>query len=46
MVRIAASLDERLSSRVYDIVVQLPLRSKTGATGWRRFAISIRSAPS
>ena len=29
MVRIAASLDERLSSRVYDIVVQLPLRSKT-----------------
>ena len=33
MVRIAASLDERLSSRVYDIVVQLPLRSKMGGDG-------------
>src|SRR5262245_9441651 len=33
MVRIAASLDERLSGRVYDIVVQLPLRSKTGGDG-------------
>jgi len=33
MVRIAASLDERLSSRVYDIVVQLPLRSKTPGDG-------------
>ena len=28
LVRVAASLDEKLSSRVYDIVVQLPLRSK------------------
>lgn len=33
MVRIAASLDERLSTRVYDIVVQLPLRSKTPGDG-------------
>ena len=33
MVRIAASLDERLSSRVYDIVVQLPLRSKVPGDG-------------
>src|ERR1043165_6458227 len=29
LVRIAASLDERLSARVYDVVVQLPLRSRT-----------------
>ncbi len=27
LVRIAATLDERLSARVYDIVVQLPLRA-------------------
>ena len=33
MVRIAASLDERLSTRVYDIVVQLPLRSKVPGDG-------------
>src|ERR1700742_783361 len=33
MVRVAASLDERLSSRVYDIVVQLPLRSKMPGDG-------------
>ena len=33
MVRIAASLDERLSSRVYDIVVQLPLRAKMPGDG-------------
>ena len=28
LVRVAASLDEKLSSRVYDIMVQMPLRSK------------------
>src|ERR1043165_1157211 len=33
LVRIAASLDERLSSRVYDIVVQLPLRSRMPGDG-------------
>src|SRR3954467_2764912 len=33
MVRIAASLDERLSARVYDIVVQLPLRSRMPGDG-------------
>ncbi|MGB9366369.1 MAG: type I secretion system permease/ATPase [Xanthobacteraceae bacterium] len=33
MVRIAASLDERLSTRIYDIVVQLPLRSKMPGDG-------------
>src|SRR5205085_6009369 len=33
LVRIAASLDERLSSRVYDIVVQLPLRAKMPGDG-------------
>src|SRR3954462_12367870 len=33
LVRVAASLDERLSSRVYDIVVQLPLRAKTPGDG-------------
>src|SRR6266850_210652 len=33
LVRIAATLDERLSGRVYDIVVQLPLRSKTMGDG-------------
>jgi ATP-binding cassette subfamily C protein len=33
MVRIAATLDERLSGRVYDIVVQMPLRSKTPGDG-------------
>jgi len=33
MVRIASSLDERLSGRVYDIVVQLPLRAKTPGDG-------------
>jgi PrtD family type I secretion system ABC transporter len=33
LVRIAASLDERLSSRIYDIVVQLPLRSKMPGDG-------------
>ena len=33
MVRIAATLDERLSARVYDIVVQLPLRTKAQGDG-------------
>jgi PrtD family type I secretion system ABC transporter len=33
LVRIAASLDERLSTRVYDIVVQLPLRSRMPGDG-------------
>src|SRR5439155_8933598 len=33
MVRIAATLDERLSGRVYDIVVQMPLKSKTPGDG-------------
>src|ERR1044072_189395 len=33
LVRIAATLDERLSGRVYDIVVQMPLRSKTPGDG-------------
>src|SRR5436305_14586310 len=33
LVRIAATLDERLSSRVYDIVVQLPLRTKAQGDG-------------
>src|SRR5947207_7444280 len=33
LVRVAASLDERLSGRVYDIVVQLPLRAKTPGDG-------------
>src|SRR5437763_3433440 len=33
LVRIAASLDERLSARVYDIVVQLPLRSRMPGDG-------------
>src|SRR5438132_5391654 len=33
LVRVAASLDERLSSRVYDIVVQLPLRAKMPSDG-------------
>src|SRR5437763_436164 len=33
LVRVAASLDERLSGRVYDLVVQLPLRSKTPGDG-------------
>src|SRR5687767_475900 len=33
LVRVAASLDERLSGRVYDMVVQLPLRSKTAGDG-------------
>src|SRR5262245_32548778 len=33
LVRIAATLDERLSSRVYDIVVQLPLRTRGPGDG-------------
>lgn len=33
LVRIAAFLDERLSGRVYDIVVQLPLRTKSQGDG-------------
>src|SRR5437764_5312652 len=33
LVRVAASLDERLSGRVYDLVVQLPLRSKAPGDG-------------
>ena len=33
MVRIAASLDERLSAKVYDIVVQMPLRAKAQGDG-------------
>jgi len=33
LVRIAATLDERLSARVYDLVVQLPLRAKTPGDG-------------
>src|SRR3954467_5343871 len=33
LVRVAASLDERLSGRVYDMVVQLPLRSKMAGDG-------------
>jgi PrtD family type I secretion system ABC transporter len=33
MVRIAATLDERLSARVYDIVVQLPLKTRAQGDG-------------
>src|SRR5947207_1499536 len=33
LVRVAASLDERLSGRVYDLVVQLPLRANTPGDG-------------
>src|ERR1700742_2285481 len=33
LVRIAATLDERLSARVYDIVVQLPLRTRGQGDG-------------
>src|SRR5882724_12214941 len=33
MVRVAATLDERLSAKVYDIVVQLPLRTKAQGDG-------------
>jgi ATP-binding cassette subfamily C protein len=33
LVRIAATLDERLSARVYDIVVQLPLKTKSQGDG-------------
>src|SRR3979409_1701970 len=33
MVRVAATLDERLSGRVYDIVVLLPLRTKGQGDG-------------
>jgi ATP-binding cassette subfamily C protein len=33
LVRIAATLDERLSARVYDIVVQLPLRTRSQGDG-------------
>jgi ATP-binding cassette subfamily C protein len=33
LVRIAATLDERLSTRVYDIVVNLPLRTKAQGDG-------------
>ena len=40
LVRIAATLDERLSARVYDIVVQLPLRARAPGDGSRRCATS------
>ncbi|TMJ01406.1 MAG: type I secretion system permease/ATPase [Alphaproteobacteria bacterium] len=33
LVRVAATLDERLSGRVYDLVVQLPLRSRIPGDG-------------
>jgi PrtD family type I secretion system ABC transporter len=33
MVRVAATLDERLSARVYDIVVQLPLKTRGQGDG-------------
>src|ERR1041385_5929603 len=33
LVRVAATLDERLSGRVYDLVVQMPLRSRTPGDG-------------
>jgi PrtD family type I secretion system ABC transporter len=33
LVRIGSALDERLSARVYDIVVQLPLRTRTAGDG-------------
>jgi ATP-binding cassette subfamily C protein len=33
LVRVAATLDERLSARVYDIVVALPLRARTPGDG-------------
>jgi ATP-binding cassette subfamily C protein len=33
LVRVAMTLDERLSARVYDIVVQLPLRSRSQGDG-------------
>src|SRR6185436_7340579 len=33
LVRIAATLDERLSARVYDIVVQLPLKTRAQGDG-------------
>src|SRR3954447_14992318 len=33
LVRISAHLDERLSGRVYQVVVNLPLRSRTGSDG-------------
>ena len=33
LVRVAATLDERLSARVYDIVVQLPLRTRAQGDG-------------
>ena len=33
LVRVAGTLDERLSSRVYDIVVQLPLRARAQGDG-------------
>ncbi len=44
MVRVAANLDERLSAKVYDIVVQMPLRARGRATASRRCATSTRSA--
>ena len=44
LVRIAATLDERLSARVYDIVVQLPLRSRDAGRRSRAAARS-RSDP-
>src|SRR5436189_1945778 len=55
LVRIAASLDERLSTRVYDIVVQLPLRARMPGDGLcplrcldqiRSFLICSRPRPS
>ena len=44
MVRIAATLDERLSARVYDIIVQLPLKTRGQGDGLAAAARS-RSDP-
>src|SRR3954471_8392566 len=33
MIRVAATLDERLASRIYDAVVQMPLRAKGQGDG-------------
>ena len=43
LVRVAASLDERLSSRVYDIVVQLPLRAKMPRASREKQAAALRN---
>ena len=42
LVRIGASLDEALSGRVFDILVRLPLKARTGR---RRSAADARSRP-